>query len=512
MLKIRRLPRPLIRRWWPMATLVLLHLSMTATAQPMADPGDKTKAVQLKLESVDGEPGRWARIEARIPDKGRRYYVRGLDVMAPLSIQVAAERTDRPVDVSLHRQAWGQAVASGSTGEAGIYRFDGRAHAQVGIRLAPTQGASKVTLLVWQGDPLRADFSAVLVPPADAGSGKVQDASSNGSGPGWTTYATLGVLTVIAVLLGLLLLRRGRGSAVALLLGAGLAVTLAPLAPSAWAADPDKDKNEEAGRPPLAESGGSGPKPETGGPTIKPGDPDADWKPNDTDDKPGDVGDGGRDKDAGTQDDTTGAAATGDYGDRVAELERHVRELHDRTTRDRAEIERLRLLVEDDRENQPEPDNLPPLALSCRPPPPGTSDTYEAARQALWENYEACQQCYAQPLAELEKQLELYERLRILYSSAKSDLSKMMAAGDMAPKPHYMVDSAWQAQKQKINVAFQQTQKAYDEKHLEFRDRLTGIVDALGVCEARHNNNPMWRDTTGRLFLETVSSSYRRND
>ena len=39
-----------------------------------------------------------------------------------------------------------------------------------------------------------------------------------------------------------------------------------------------------------------------------------------------------------------------------------------------------------------------------------------------------------------------------------------------------MVDSAWQAQKQKINVAFQQTQKAYDEKHLEFRDRLTGIV------------------------------------
>ena len=69
-----------------------------------------------------------------------------------------------------------------------------------------------------------------------------------------------------------------------------------------------------------------------------------------------------------------------------------------------------------------------------------------------WQNYEACQSCYAEPLAELEKQLELYERLRILYSSAKSDLSKMMAAGDMAPKPHYMVDSAWQAQKQKINA------------------------------------------------------------
>ncbi|WP_146908902.1 hypothetical protein [Arenimonas daejeonensis] len=490
MLKIRRLPRPLIRRWWPMATLVLLHLSMTATAQPMADPGDKTKAVQLKLESVDGEPGRWARIEARIPDKGRRYYVRGLDVMAPLSIQVAAERTDRPVDVSLHRHAWGQTATSGSTGETGLYRFDGRAHAQVGIRLTPTDGAAKVTLLVWQGDPVRADYASVIVPPAqDENPADAAGEASDTGGPAWTTYAMLAVLVVIAGLLAALLLRRGRGHAASLLFASGLAMALLFAVPAApvQAADPPKDKNDESSDPKLKLPEE---KPDASPAKPKPGDKPA--LPADTD----------KDKDA----------ATDDYADRIAGMEQHVRDLHEQAVRDRAEVARLRLLVEEDRDSEPDPDNLPPMPLSCRPPTPGVSGDVIGANDHRWDDYEACQSCYAEPLAELEKQLELYERLRILYSSAKSDLSKMMAAGDMAPKPHYMVDSAWQAQKQKINVAFQQTQKAYDDKHLEFRDKLAGIVDAIGVCEARHNNNPMWRETTGRLFLETVSSSYRRND
>ena len=490
----------------------LILLPGLALAQPMSDPGDDTRATELKLEPVDGnDAGRWARVQVRVPADGRRYWVGGLDVMAPLSIQVAAERPEAPVAVSLHRFAWGRPDATGDTGDAGIYRFDGRAQSRVGILLKPTDGrTARATLLVGQGPAQRADFLGVVVPAGGDGgpAGDTGGAAATGAGDtSWTTYAILAVLAVIAALLGVLVLRRGRGAPAAAVLLAAFIGSALP-APSHAA----QDEKTGSGRTEVPED------PRLEEPKAWEGKPDPDWEPNDPDQKPDAMGDGNRDKDKDLPgpdkpgDETPG----GDYRERVESLERHVRELHERTTRDRAELERLRLLVEEDRENQPDPSRLPPMPLSCRPPadeePLESGRIRDRARSEAWSAYDDCQRCYAEPLAELDRQLELYERLRILYSGAKTDLAKMMAAGDMAPKPHYMVDSAWQAQKQKINIAFQGTQSAYDKKHAEFRERLTGIVDSLGRCEAEHNGNPMWRDTSGKLFLETISSSYARND
>lgn len=490
--------------------LLLLLMSLacgTALAQPMSDPGDETRATELKLKPMDDPAmGRWARVQVRLPADGRRFWVGGLDVMAPLSIQVAAEELGAPIAVSLHRFAWGRADARGDTGGEGIYRFDGRAQSRVGVLLKPGDGRpARATLLVWQGPAQPANFLGVVVPPASAG-GETGDAvarSETGEGTAWTTYAILAVLAVIAGLLAVLVLRRGRGAAAVLV--AAFALSALPAAGPAQAADDDKSttgRSDAPEQPKIWEGGGDDPA----------------WDPNDPGSKPDAMGDGNRDKDKDLPgpekpgDETPG----GDYRERIDALERHVRELHERTARDRAELERLRLLVEEDRESQPDPARLPPLPLSCRPPAAEEDGEggriSDRARRDAWADFEDCQRCYAQPLADLDRQLELYERLRILYSGAKTDLAKMMAAGDMAPKPHYMVDSAWQAQKQKINVAFQGTQAAYDKKHAEFRDRLTGIVDELGRCEAEHNGNPMWRDTSGKLFLELISAGYARND
>ncbi len=488
--------------------LGLALVAAPAAAQPMADPGDDTRATELKLKPMDDPAtGKWARVQVRLPAEGRRFWVGGLDVMAPLSIQVAAEDPGLPVAVSLHRFAWGRADASGDTGDEGIFRFDGRAHARVGVLLKPGDGRpARATLLVWQGPAQRADFLGVVVPPegrAAADGGDAGDADADaGAGTAWTTYAILAVLAVIAALLGVLVLRRGRGAAAVLL--AVFALSAGPGARPALAADDDKTGS------------GRGDTPEQ--PKIWEGGQDPDWQPEDPALKPDAMGDGNRDKDK----DLPGPDKPGDetpgggYRERIDALERHVRELHERTARDRAELERLRLLVEEDRENQPDPSRLPPMPLSCRPPadeePLESGRIRDSKRSEAWAAYDDCQRCYAEPLADLDRQLELYERLRILYSGAKTDLAKMIAAGDMAPKPHYMVDSAWQAQKQKINIAFQGTQAAYDGKHAEFRDRLTGIVDQLGRCEAEHNGNPMWRETSGKLFIESISASYRRND
>ena len=46
----------------------------------------------------------------------------------------------------------------------------------------------------------------------------------------------------------------------------------------------------------------------------------------------------------------------------------------------------------------------------------------------------------------------------------------------------------------------------------EFNGRLTGILDEIGACETKYNNNPMWRETDGRMFYQTIKASYQRTD
>ena len=143
--------------------------ALAAFAQPADMPGDEAKAVQLKYEERANAPGRWAQTEFTAGDQPVRYYVRGTDVSAPLSIQVIAAETTDPLQVTLHRQSWGRAEETGSTGNKGAYEFDGRAYGDVGVQLVSSSGAPvKGTLIFWQGAPAPPNMARIYTPPVRA--------------------------------------------------------------------------------------------------------------------------------------------------------------------------------------------------------------------------------------------------------------------------------------------------------------------------------------------------------
>lgn len=528
---------------------MLITTITTSGAAPVAAPGDDTKASKLRLAAKDGEPGRWARAEARLSAGGeKRYYISGADISAPLSIQVIAQRLDVPVRVTLHRQSWAATEAEGTTGDEGLFRFEGRAYGDVGIRLRTAEGeATRATVLVWQGDPVPPTFLGVYAPPGSAravqaaGGARAprpapslasDPAEPNGPASGGTSpvmIAILAALVVIAALLGVLVFRRGGAKAASVLAGVSLSIILGFEAAPATAQQADPfDVPKEMQKPPLdadktprgAKDAAAEGSPSPGGGAPDPFDvDDKDWKPPPRDaaaegPKPGETDPKEPFRTSDAPKDGDGSAT---YRERIEAAEQNARALADQVAANRAELERLRLLVESDRDNEVDPDRVPPMPISCRPPVSAGGDAVmtldaSAAADEAWENFEECQQCYREPLAEFERQLVLYERLRVLYSDTSKFVTKVISIGDQAPKPHYLLENAWAAQKTKIRVDFAKTQQAYDAKLEEFNGKLSDILDRIGDCETRLNGNPMWRSTSGTFFYHAMANGYKRTD
>jgi len=515
-------------------------MMFSAGAEPTPPPGDEVKAVQLAYETQDGLPGRIASTRFTASDAPTRFYVRGTDISAPLSVQVIAAATARPVRVSLHRHVWGSAEASGTTGRQGAYTFEGRAYGDVGVQLLSETGEPAAgTLVIWQGEPARPDFAQVYAPLTEAGEGAGKAAGQPGEAGGARAatspifYLIAALLAVIAVMIGLLMIRRKGAKQLAVACACGLGLLLS--APEGLAQpDPAKDPPKPGIPNPFDVEGPVPSVPRDKDKDASAGKPDdkAEATPGKTDGDPPNPFDvpetaqssGGRDKDkdatAGRpQDDPKPGEAPKDapadegYADRLADAEARIAELDRRASANRDEIERLRLLIESDAENEPDPDNVPPLPVSCRP-----GDVFETrgmtSREAdeASDAFEACQKCYERPLAEFEEQMLLYERLRVLYRSTDSYVKKVIDTGDKAPKPHYLLENAWAAQKLDLRVTFAKTQQAYDAKLEEFNAKLTVTLDEIGECEARYNNNPNWRRTTGLFFYQTMANSYKRGD
>lgn len=541
-----------------------MFLSLAAWAEPAAPPGDEIKAIKLDYAERSSGDGRMAAAEITVSGAPARYYVRGTDVSAPFSVQVIAASTARPLDVSLHRQNWGKAVHTGSTGNTGAFVFEGRAHGDVGVQLTSPDGQpARATIVFWQGTPAPPGMARVYTNPSFEGASAGGRSAAGSDGGSLVLYVIAGLLAVIVIFLGLLVLRRGKGggsAAAALLLVGGLALT-APDAGPAWAQG-EGPRNPFTGEP---LPGPSGPKPDetkpdpfdvpnpfdVDDPLQIPSDKDKDATAGRPDDKPKDdmpdnpfAGEGttGTAKDVGPKPDDpnpfagegtthtgrpiepkpgdfeTGssapkddpAPADADYASRLAEAERRISDLNRQASANRAEIERLRMLIESDRQNEPDPSNLPPMPLTCRPPAVERSD--DAALESAWRNYDDCQTCYREPLRQLDELLLNYERLRIIYMSTAEFVSTAITIGDSVQKPHQLVEAAWAQEKAGIQATFNGTKRAYDEKWAEFNDKLSGLLDEIGACEADLNNNPMWREKEGRMFFQTIKASYQRTN
>lgn len=501
-------------------TILLLSVGFSSQAEPMAAPGDKTKAVQLKLAAVPDKPGLWQKHEFSIKeDKEQRFYVRGLNPAAPLSIQLISADPTLAATISLHRLSWMKAEYQAGL-QQGDFNYSGRAYGDVGIRIRPhADTSSKATLLIWQGEPVAKPLVSFYNRPSADAKGANQQRQQGQSSTQWWHIAVVALLAVIAVLLFKLLKRPATNAAVILtLFSTVLLVTSPPLSaqdkdkskPAATAQpapDPFEipadakpaattamDKNKAASANPddkdkarVTDNAGSAPKDDV----VNTPKDDADSKPAPADETPSDP--------------------AADYSDRLAQAEQRINDLAQQVGNNRAELERLQYLLEQDRQNEPDADNFPALALSCKPPQID-GDGLIRDGDAQWENFERCQQCYAQPLQDLENQLLLYEKLRVYYRSTKDYVNNVITLGDKAPKPHSLIENAWAAQKYAINQTFSKTKQAYDNKLPELNNKLSSILDRIGQCETDFNDNPMWRQTSGLFFYNTMAISYKRSD
>ena len=546
-----------------MSLLAGFMLAAAAWAEPAAPPGDEIKPVKLDYGERPGKEGRFAATELTVSSAPARYYVRGTNVSAPFSVQVIAAARSRPLDVTLHRHNWGKAVQSGSTGSDGSYVFEGRAYGDVGIQLTSPDGApARATVVFWQGAPATPSLARVYSNPEIAkatGTGEGAGSASGGASP--ILYVIAGLLAVIAVSLAIMLTRRNKAGAAAILLIGGLTMAEVNAPAPAFAQveelppETDVPNPFDAGKPPPAEDPRDNDKDVTAGkpdevpnpfdvdkpPPETPRDKDKDATAGKPEDKPKEEGPpnpftgetttgSGRPielkpedfdpsnapKDAPAPGEETPAEDPGPapvdegYGDRLADAEARINELNRQASANRAEIERLRMLVESDREMEPDPSNLPPMPLTCRPP--AVENEFDEEMSAAWDNYDACEACYREPFRELDELLLNYERLRIIYMSTADFVSTAITMGDTVPKPHQFVEMSWAQQKADIQKSFQGTKDAYDAKWAEFNDEMVGVLDALGQCEAEHNNNPMWRSTEGEMFYRTIKASYQRTN
>lgn len=508
-----------------LTVMLLLLMTTPLLAEPMAAPGDKTKAQQLKLAGLPDKPGLWHKREFKLqPGKEQRFFVRGLNPAAPLSIQLISAKPEQSANISLHRLSW-IAAEHQATLQQGLFRFDGRAYGDVGIRIMPTGDAnSTATLLLWQGEPIAKALVGIYQPPQSSAndSNSSDRAEDQGSTLSWWQLAVVLLLVLIVALLVALLKRKHTAALVAAMMLAGAGLLPAPPLQAQQQDDksPPKQQHENpfdipkdakdaavVGDKDKAASSGAADKDKPVGDKDKP----ASDKDKPATDKPGQQGGTDKDKTAAEQDKAQDSSDSKGYAERLAAAEQHVLQLAEQIGANRAELERLKLLLEQDRDNEPSADNLPPLPLSCKPPQVD-GDGIVRDGDAQWENYERCQQCYAQPLADLENQLLLYERLRVIYRSTKDYVNNAITLGDKIPKPHTLLENAWAAQKFSINQSFEKTKQAYDAKLPELNDKLSEILDRVGQCETDFNNNPMWRQTSGFFFYNTMATSYKRSD
>ena len=168
-----------------------------ATAEPIAiDPEAKPATlIEFKVEPKLGDFV--GRAEGTVDSEGRRFYLKGLDVMSPLSIHVFAKDPAKPIDVSLHRFMWRDVNHAGTTDAQGDWSYIGRVHDEVGIELKAADPA-EFYVLAWRGPAQQTDFGANLFIPAQPGSGSTASAQSGGSVP-WLPITIVVALTVLAI-------------------------------------------------------------------------------------------------------------------------------------------------------------------------------------------------------------------------------------------------------------------------------------------------------------------------
>jgi len=138
--------------------LVAVAAARPAAAQPFS-LDEKIKPTELKLQPLSGDPrtaGRQygATITQTQPDQ--YFFVQGVSIYSPVFVGVTAEDPSAPVRITLHKENWEQAHATGDTGGSGHWDTKFKTSGDFGIKMTSDRPTARYALLVWVGDEVTA--------------------------------------------------------------------------------------------------------------------------------------------------------------------------------------------------------------------------------------------------------------------------------------------------------------------------------------------------------------------
>ncbi len=509
-------PSPAIARALWVVLIVLFASCGTATLQ--AEPVDYLKRIKpttIKLDDKDDATGILGKnlrgTTPREAGKALHFVVKGLNIMHPVQVMLISLEPGKDLTLQIHKFNWDDADATLTTRNqvaAKTFRTEGG----VGFRVSSAEPGVPYILRVRRGDPLPAvravpfvigEAARTLI--ASGGAAPTAAAAATGEGKGgsgFVLYLILGVLVVIAALLGKLVLSR-RGSAAVLVVGfLWLAEGGTPLHAQRALSDEDlkaeidklRDLTGEGGRAVDEASGefedivgelkkleeelddryGREPKP----PTPTPADKDNKYAadPDST---------GGGDKPPAPPAPADAPAEQAGDAAAIERLQRRIQELE----------RKIDALTPQDAECIPGRDSgrTPPLPSLCA----GDPD---------------CESCFAAARAEIEVVRGLFGRLNAIYRSTQDFARIQIRKGDLvaATYPASIAGAnfnalAWEKEKISIETSLSEMVRAYVAKFAELRDRVDVQLRNLAECEKKHGV-PDWYERFGMLYILALDS------
>jgi hypothetical protein len=186
----------------------VMFLSAAFLSQPLkAQPftlDEKIKPVELKLDEYKTDDpraqGRIAQAFFTQTENTQYYFVRGISIFSPDYVSITTDDPSAGIKISLHKDNWDQAVASGQTGGGGHWETSFKTSGDFGIKVVTDKLPARYSLVVWVGK----EVSLRLPSPF------TQSAGLAGGGHGFSSNVLLmaiGVLVIIVAALAVLLFR-----------------------------------------------------------------------------------------------------------------------------------------------------------------------------------------------------------------------------------------------------------------------------------------------------------------
>lgn len=200
-----------------MLTRLFLRVALTVALLLVANPAaaENFTSYKLQLQTDPQFPGGKIRaIEGKAGQPGDHFFIEQVGILQPIAITLVAMNKGDAIDLVLGQDRWDEAIETHSTGDKGEVTVKLRTQGELKITVTAKGEAKPYRLLVWVGDEVKqVALAPVLTPMKDY---KAKNPNGPPPPPGVAKgtspvlYVIAGALVVIAVLLVLLLRKRGR--------------------------------------------------------------------------------------------------------------------------------------------------------------------------------------------------------------------------------------------------------------------------------------------------------------